>query len=151
MRSPKRTKQKEAGEEVEGDKEGTELQRNVADGVFTVDSMRKLQANNVSDAEDEIKKAFRTLALETHPDTSSTSNVRDTKLKEERFGYLYEAYEVLSTPKLRRNYDRMMFGTAPKTAHAGRRGSGRTSVAVLQAALSRSATEDGQDNDFKIF
>ena len=53
---------------------------------------------------EEIKKAFRRRARETHPDTS------DHEDAEERFKALNEAYEVLADPQKRETYDR--FGTA---------------------------------------
>ncbi|HHY85922.1 MAG TPA: J domain-containing protein [Verrucomicrobia bacterium] len=53
---------------------------------------------NASDAE--IKRAFRKLAREYHPDVA-----RDKKKAEEKFKELNEAYEVLSDPEKRRKYD----------------------------------------------
>jgi molecular chaperone DnaJ len=53
---------------------------------------------------DEIKKAFRSRARDVHPDTSEHVDA------EELFKELNEAYEVLSDPEKRANYDR--FGTA---------------------------------------
>jgi molecular chaperone DnaJ len=50
--------------------------------------------------EREIKKAFRTLARELHPDVS------DDPKAEERFKEAAEAYEVLSDPERRQVYDR---------------------------------------------
>lgn len=52
---------------------------------------------------DEIKKAFRTLALQFHPD-----RVQDSGLKlqaAEKFKEISEAYEVLSDPQKRQSYD----------------------------------------------
>jgi molecular chaperone DnaJ len=51
-------------------------------------------------SEEEIKKAFRALARELHPDVSDDPNA------EERFREIAEAYEVLSKPETRELYDR---------------------------------------------
>lgn len=53
-------------------------------------------------SDDEIKKAFRRLAREYHPDVA-----KDKKMAEERFKEINEAYEVLSNPENRRRYDRL--------------------------------------------
>ena len=52
---------------------------------------------------EEIKKAFRTLAMKYHPDRN-----KDDKSAEERFKDINEAYAVLSDPEKRKQYD--MFG-----------------------------------------
>lgn len=55
-------------------------------------------------SEDEIKKAFRKLAKQYHPDINKAADA------EEKFKEVNEAYEVLSNPEKRANYDR--FGHA---------------------------------------
>ncbi|MBL9138724.1 MAG: J domain-containing protein [Verrucomicrobiales bacterium] len=50
--------------------------------------------------DDEIKKAFRRLAREYHPDVA-----KDKKAAEEKFKEINEAYEVLGNPENRRKYD----------------------------------------------
>ena len=65
-------------------------------------------SRDASDAQ--IKRAFRTLARELHPDVSDASDA------EGRFREVAEAYEVLSDPDRRATYDR--FG------HAGLRRGG---------------------------
>jgi len=62
--------------------------------------------------EDEIKKAFRKLAIKYHPD----KNPDNRKEAEEKFKEVAEAYDVLSDPQKRRRYDQ--FG------HEGLRGAG---------------------------
>jgi curved DNA-binding protein len=53
-------------------------------------------------SDDEIKKAFRKLARQYHPDVA-----KDKKAAEERFKEINEAYEVLGSPENRRKYDRL--------------------------------------------
>ena len=52
-------------------------------------------------SEKEIKKAFRKLARECHPDVNP-----DDKAAEQRFKDINEAHEVLSDPEKRAKYDR---------------------------------------------
>ncbi|OAI57258.1 molecular chaperone DnaJ [Verrucomicrobiaceae bacterium SCGC AG-212-N21] len=51
---------------------------------------------------EEIKKAFRKLARQYHPDTAT-----DKKVAEEKFKQINEAHEVLSDPEKRRKYDQL--------------------------------------------
>lgn len=57
-------------------------------------------ARNARD--EDIKKAFRTLARRYHPDVA-----RDKKGAEEKFKEINEAYEVLGNPESRRKYDEL--------------------------------------------
>ena len=63
---------------------------------------------------DEIKKSFRTLALKYHPDR----NPGDKKA-EEKFKEMAGAYEVLSDPEKRREYDDTLAGRGPSGAGPG--------------------------------
>jgi molecular chaperone DnaJ len=62
--------------------------------------------------EAELKKAFRSLAMQYHPDKN-----QGNKDAEEKFKEINEAYACLSDPDKRAHYDR--FGTAPGTASGG--------------------------------
>lgn len=73
-------------------------------------------------SEAEIKKAFRRLARELHPDVSEEPDA------EERFKQVVEAYEVLSKAETRQLYDRY--------GHAGLRGGGFTPGGVDFGSLS---------------
>src|SRR3954468_16613214 len=73
--------------------------------------------------EAEIKKAFRRLARELHPDV----NTEDPQA-EEKFKEAAEAYEILSDPERRATYDRY--------GHEGLRSGGWTSSAANFGSLS---------------
>ncbi|MCM8811664.1 MAG: molecular chaperone DnaJ [Candidatus Omnitrophica bacterium] len=65
-------------------------------------------------SEEEIKKAFRRLAMKHHPDRHHETNKKEA---EEKFKEISEAYEVLSDPKKRAAYDQY--------GHAGMEGAFR--------------------------
>src|SRR5918911_2715283 len=77
-------------------------------------------SRNASDGE--IKKAFRRLARELHPDVSEAPDAQ------ERFREVVEAYEVLSKPETRELYDRY--------GHAGLRSGGFTPTTFDLGSLS---------------
>src|SRR6187402_1451595 len=73
-----------------------------------------------SDAE--IKKAFRKLAREFHPDVA-----KDKKKAEEKFKEINEAYEVLGDPDKRKKYDTLGANWDRAQTSPGGQRTGRTS------------------------
>jgi molecular chaperone DnaJ len=56
-------------------------------------------------SDEEIKKAYRKLVFEYHPDRHPDSKVAEEKIRE-----INAAYEVLGDPETRRTYERLRFG-----------------------------------------
>src|SRR5579862_9288447 len=91
-------------------------------------------ARNASD--DDIKKAFRRLARQYHPD------VNKGKDAEARFKEINEAYEVLSDPQKRQMYDQ--FG------HAGPQATGFQTFFGGQAANAHRGPQRGADLRYNL-
>ncbi len=74
-------------------------------------------------AEDEIKKAYRKLAIKYHPDKNP-----DDKASEEKFKESAEAYEVLSNSEKRKRYDQFGHAGVGGAASSGHHGGGGMSM-----------------------
>ncbi len=76
-------------------------------------------------SQDEIKKAFRKLAQKHHPDAGGD---------EEKFKEISEAYDTLSDPEKRKEYDQiLMFGGIPGADFGGNGGRGRAYTTTVNA------------------
>ena len=69
--------------------------------------------------EDEIKKAYRKLAMKFHPDRNQGEKAKEA---EEKFKEVKEAYEMLSDPKKKAAYDQYSHAGVDPNMGAGRGG-----------------------------
>ena len=79
---------------------------------------------------DEIKKAYRKLAVKYHPDKNP-----DDKASEEKFKEIGEAYEALSDPEKKSAYDQFGHAAFNSRARAGRGGGGDSSSSPLRERI----------------
>jgi curved DNA-binding protein len=87
--------------------------------------------------DEEIKRAFRTLARKYHPDVA-----KDKKSAEEKFKEINEANEVLSNPESRRKFDQL--GADWKTGAQSRQPPGRA------GGQSAGRGTRGEENEFQF-
>lgn len=78
--------------------------------------------------EDELKSKYKKLCLKFHPDRHAKDSEEDKKKAEESFKEVCEAYEVLSDPQKRQQYD--MFGTVD--GNFSSRGDGMTAEDIMR-------------------
>ncbi len=91
---------------------------------------------------DEIKKAHRKLVRKYHPDVN-----KDNKQAEERFKEVQEAYDVLSEPGKRRNYDQ--FGHAGAAGAGGPEGAGGDPWEAFRRSQQGGAGGGGQGGGYR--
>lgn len=68
---------------------------------------------------DELKKAYRKLAIKYHPDRQQGKSDAEKKEAEEKFKEAAEAYDVLSNPEKRQRYDQFGFAGAESGGYGG--------------------------------
>ena len=101
--------------------------------------------NNAST--DEIKKAYRKLAIKYHPDkVEGTADEKQTA--GEKFKKITEAYTILSNPETRKNYD--MFGTTD-TQGGGPGGAGMDMNDIFKNMFGGNPFGGGGFNPFEAF
>jgi molecular chaperone DnaJ len=93
---------------------------------------------------DDVRKAYRRLARQHHPDANP-----DTPEAEERFKEIQQAYEVLSNPEKKRQYDERLRTSARKSRSSSSAGtvgsarSGNTSQVDLAELLAKLGNRSG--------
>ncbi|MDD5431324.1 MAG: DnaJ domain-containing protein, partial [Candidatus Pacebacteria bacterium] len=86
---------------------------------------------------EEIKKAYRKLVMQFHPDRQpQNASAKKKKEAEEKFKEISEAYEVLSDPKKRKEYDKIL-----AEANAGQSAGQKSYVASPIVEVSRKHME----------
>lgn len=106
----------------------------------TNDDFYKLLGLSSAASQDDIQKAHRKLVRQEHPD----ANPEDPHA-EKRFKQIQQAYEVLSDPEKRREYDKQfrVFSTedsgGPKAGASGRNGEGAISTPSERVDRNRSS------------
>lgn len=88
--------------------------------------------------DDEIKKAYRKLVFEFHPDRNPDDKEAEVKIRE-----INAAYEVIGDPETRRTYERLRFGDDDVTEHP-------PDPAVILEAMEQKLYEEGQKEVFAI-
>jgi len=92
---------------------------------------------------DDIKKAFRRLARQYHPDLHSGAKKSEM---EKKFKELNEAHEVLSDPEKRKKYDH--YGTQWEQAEAVAKARARGGTRVYSSGQTDAGYESGEFSDF---
>lgn len=88
---------------------------------------------NKNATDEEIKKAYRKLALKYHPDKWGDKSEAEQKQAEEKFKEVSEAYDILSDKEKRQNYD--LFGTTDGNFSSG--GSGMSAEDIMNEFMHR--------------
>ena len=96
-------------------------------------------------SQDDIRRAYRKLVREHHPDTNPGD-----PLAEERFKEIQQAYEVLSNPEKKREYDQKFHASAARRSSSQpRAGAERESVITVDLSdiLSKLADRSGRSRE----
>lgn len=90
-------------------------------------------------SDEEIKKAYRKLVFEYHPDRNPDDKEAEAKIRE-----INAAYEVIGDPEARRTYERLRFGEPQTVAEEA------PDPAVVLEAMEQKLYEEGQKEIFAI-
>ena len=96
-------------------------------------------------SDEDIKRAYRKLALKYHPDRNQGNTRSEEKIRE-----INAAYEVLGDPETRQSYERIRFGGhGQKTDFAGESPADTTAPGVILERMENTLREQGRVEIFR--
>ena len=97
-------------------------------------------------SQEEIKKAYRKLALQYHPDRNQGNRQADQKIRE-----VNAAYEILGDPDARKAYDRLRLGhVGPMVSHNDEEQEESISPGVVLQRMEGTLREESRKQLFKV-
>lgn len=95
-------------------------------------------------SDDEIKRAYRKLALKYHPDRNQGNKHAEEKIRE-----INAAYEVLGDPETRKSYERLRFGGHGRKSDFGEEPAETVNPGVILEAMEKKLWEEGRLEVFR--
>ena len=97
-------------------------------------------------SQEEIKKAYRKLALQYHPDRNQGNRQADQKIRE-----VNAAYEILGDPEARKAYDRLRLGyVGPMVSRGDEESEESISPGVVLQRMEATLREESRKQMFKV-
>ena len=95
-------------------------------------------------SDEEIKRAYRKLALKYHPDRNQGNKNAEEKIRE-----INAAYEVLGDPETRKSYERLRFGGHGRKSDFGEEPTETVNPGVILDAMEKKLWEEGRLEIFR--
>ena len=96
-------------------------------------------------SDEEIKRAYRKLALKYHPDRNQGNTQAEEKIRE-----INAAYEVLGDPETRKSYERLRFGGQGRKSDFAEEPAETVNPGVLLDAMEKKLWEEGRLEIFRL-
>ena len=95
-------------------------------------------------SDEEIKRAYRKLALQYHPDRNQGNKTAEDKIRE-----INAAYEVLGDPETRKSYERLRFGGYGRKSDFAEEPTETINPGVILEAMEKKLWEEGRVEIFR--
>ena len=95
-------------------------------------------------SDEEIKRAYRKLALKYHPDRNQGNKTAEDKIRE-----INAAYEVLGDPETRKSYERLRFGGHGRKSDFAEEPTETVNPGVILEAMEKKLWEEGRLEIFR--